>query len=112
LSFPLLVSSPAAYNIEAGFVECGLHALFLDVVVEQLSAPKTADDDNGGQDDGVTRLHRMMDVAGRYGAMAQTFIAIVYFVVHVAREMGTDLNGTYLSAKRLIQKRKAALGLR
>ncbi|HBO2178432.1 TPA: hypothetical protein ACU9ZY_005920 [Pseudomonas aeruginosa] len=27
-------------------------------------------------------------------------------------EKGTELNGTYLSAKRLIQKRKAALGLR
>ena len=27
-------------------------------------------------------------------------------------EKGADLNGTYLSAKRLIQKRKAALGLR
>ncbi len=70
-------------HIGSSFVEGGLDALFLDVVVEKLPAPQAADDDDGGQDDGVAGVHGSMGVARWRGFAASTFVANVDFLVHV-----------------------------
>ncbi|MCY1553945.1 hypothetical protein D9M68_904790 [compost metagenome] len=70
-------------HVYGAFIEHRLHALFLDVVVEEFPAPQTANDDDGGQDDGVAGVHWLMGMTVGSGSPASTFIAIVDLFIHV-----------------------------